>query len=88
VNPAAICHHLFPWATPAHADDDGATEDRIGEPSETGQRHGAVGRDLLGHHLLAVHDASTGNGTAPMTGIKQPPDFLVLLGLGAVIGPH
>ena len=70
---------LFSRLTPLHSDNDRARQYGVGEPSDSGQRHGAIGRDFLGENLFTAHDTAASNGAAPMSGIEQAANFLIVL---------
>ena len=66
---------------PPHPDDNRSRHQRIGKPAQARERNGAVSGYLLGLDDLAAHDATASHRAAPMPGIQQPADLLVVLRL-------
>src|SRR5204862_3273 len=62
----------------AHAHRHCAAEDRVRKAAQSGERHGAVRRDLFRLDRLAFHDAATGNGAPSVPGVEQPAYLLVV----------
>src|SRR5262249_6453030 len=71
---------LLVWMPAPHPDDDRSRQNRVGQPAQARQGHGAVSRDLLDLDRLAVHRASPDHGSAPMASIQEGADLFILFG--------
>jgi hypothetical protein len=58
---------------------DRARQDRVRQPSNSGQGYGAVCRYFFGCYRLAMHHTATGNCTAPVARIEQAANVLIFL---------
>src|SRR3954470_3511157 len=76
----AVRLDIFGWGATAHPNDDGPREDRVGQVAEACERDGTIGWDFFCLDELATGDTATSNGAAPVTGIEQTADLLVVLG--------
>ena len=66
---------------PAHADDDRARQQGVGQPAQPGHRHRRIDRRVFRRDIRAVHDAAPIGRAAPVTGIDEASNVLVLFGL-------
>ena len=53
---------------------------RVWQVVKAGQGYRAIGREFLGEDNLSPDDAPAGDGPAPMSGVEQPANVLVVLG--------